>query len=395
LQRLNAARSRWQKGNSNSFQAQFDCMYGVAGAQGGCDPAQIANQDLILGFMCATGVAWCQGTGWADELAAMTGQSLLSGMTGIDGGGDAGGSSDMAVAEFGSEAIDDFNDVSVVSSGCGQSFTPGTGVLLASGKPVPIASLKPGDKILATNTKTGKTSPETVAAVEVNHDTDLYNLRVKTSHGITIIHTTSSHLFWDPSLNKFLPASNLKPGTHLKTPDGQSAVVVGGSVPAVRDGWMWDLTVQDDHDFYVEPVAVLPPSRAGPTAIAVLVHNCGGDDPVTLYRSPGEGNKASEANGLNAANHSGDHPTAYLGGQPEASAQYAGNGHEPGFWQYTMKPGFREAFGNLEFPLPNTDAVSGLTEWRIPASRFGEFNSYIDQDQTVWWESYNGYFWRG
>jgi len=42
---------------------------------------------------------------------------------------------------------------------------------------------------------------------------------------------------------------------HLKTPDGQSAVVVGGSVPAVHDGWMWDLTVpgNNDHDFYVLP----------------------------------------------------------------------------------------------------------------------------------------------
>ena len=52
---------------------------------------------------------------------------------------------------------------------------------------------------------------------------------------------------------------------HLKTPDGQTAVVVGGSVPAVHDGWMWDLTVpgDDDHDFYVEPATVLPPTRPG------------------------------------------------------------------------------------------------------------------------------------
>jgi hypothetical protein len=66
-------------------------------------------------------------------------------------------------------------------------------------------------------------------------------------------------------LDKFLPASNLKPGTHLKTPDGQSAVVVGGSVPAVHDGWMWDLTVpgNNDHDFYV--------TVSGGTG--VLVHN--------------------------------------------------------------------------------------------------------------------------
>jgi len=86
---------------------------------------------------------------------------------------------------------------------------------------------------------------------------------------------SSSHLFWNPSLDYgWIPAKHLKPGMHLKTPDGQVAVVVGGSVPAVQDGGMWDLTVQDDHDFYVEPAAVLPPVRAGPSEVAVLVHNC-------------------------------------------------------------------------------------------------------------------------
>ncbi len=50
--------------------------------------------------------------------------------------------------------------------------------------------------------------------------------------------------------------------------------MLSGSVPAVHNGWMWDLTVQDDHDFYIEPATVLPPSHAVATA-AVLVHNCG------------------------------------------------------------------------------------------------------------------------
>jgi hypothetical protein len=54
----------------------------------------------------------------------------------------------------------------------------------------------------------------------------------------------------------------------------------GGATPKDHDGWMWDLTVQDDHDFYVEPAAALPPTRAGPTPVPVLVHNCGG----TVYR---------------------------------------------------------------------------------------------------------------
>jgi len=54
-------------------------------------------------------------------------------------------------------------------------------------------------------------------------------------------------------------------------------VVVGGSVPAVHGGWMWDLTVpgNNDHDFYV---------NVGATSI--LVHNqnapgCGPEEFVT------------------------------------------------------------------------------------------------------------------
>ena len=152
----------------------------------------------------------------------------------------------------------------------GQSFTPATRVLLASGKTAPISHLKPGDKVLARDTATGKNQPETVTAVLVHHDTNLYNLKVRSGGRTEVIHTTSSHLFWDPSLDKgWIPANHLKPGEKLKTPEGQPAVVVGGSVPAVHDGWMWDLTVpgNNDHDFYV--VVVGGRSASG----AVLVHN--------------------------------------------------------------------------------------------------------------------------
>ena len=41
------------------------------------------------------------------------------------------------------------------------------------------------------------------------------------------------------------------------------ATVLDGYEPHQHDGWMWDLTVTADHDFYV---------RAAGTA--VLVHNC-------------------------------------------------------------------------------------------------------------------------
>jgi hypothetical protein len=61
----------------------------------------------------------------------------------------------------------------------GQSFTAAARVLLANGKAVPISSLKPGEKVLATNTKTGKTRAETITAVLVHHDTNLYDLTIK------------------------------------------------------------------------------------------------------------------------------------------------------------------------------------------------------------------------
>jgi RHS repeat-associated protein len=147
----------------------------------------------------------------------------------------------------------------------GDSFTPATKVLLASGAAVPISQLRPGEKVLAVNTRTGKTQAETVTAVLVHHDSDLYDLKIR-DHGKTaVIGTTASHLFWDPSPHPaWIPAGHLTPGTHLKTPDGQPAVVAGGSVPAGHDGWMWDLTIQNDHDFYVVVT----------TTVAVLVHNC-------------------------------------------------------------------------------------------------------------------------
>jgi hypothetical protein len=86
------------------------------------------------------------------------------------------------------------------------------------------------------------------------------------------------------SLNQWLPASNLKPGEHLKTPDGTLAVADGGSVPAQHDGWMWDLTVpgNNDHDFYVLAANAGQPGNGRHTYYVeagntpVLVHNSAG-----------------------------------------------------------------------------------------------------------------------
>lgn len=168
----------------------------------------------------------------------------------------------------------------------GESFTASTKVLLASGKAIPISQLKTGMKVLATNTTTGKTQVETVTAVLVHYDTDLYDLTIRAGKTTSVIDTTSNHLFYVPGAGgrggRWVKAGALKWGTHLRAPSGgDAATVVGGRVPAQQDGWMWDLTVpgNNDHDFYVV---------AGGTL--VLVHNfeCYPDPPRFAADSNGE-----------------------------------------------------------------------------------------------------------
>jgi hypothetical protein len=147
---------------------------------------------------------------------------------------------------------------------CGLSFTPGTKVLLANGKAVPISSLKPGEKVVSTSTKTGKTQAGTIAAVQVHHDTNRYDLTVRARGRTAVIHTTSNHPFWDATTHRWVKAGALRYGTHLRTAAGGTATVLGGHAPRHRSGWMWDLTIPGNHDFYV---------IAADTD--VLVHNCG------------------------------------------------------------------------------------------------------------------------
>ena len=118
---------------------------------------------------------------------------------------------------------------------------------------------------MATDTKTGKSRTETFTRVLVHHDNDLYDLKIRSGHSSSVIDTTSSHLFWVPGAGghggRWVKAAALRYGTHLRTPGGTAATVVTGWVHVQRDGWMWDLTITSDHDFYID------------TTADVLVHN--------------------------------------------------------------------------------------------------------------------------
>ncbi len=169
----------------------------------------------------------------------------------------------LVTDEAGTVADDDALSDAAASCG-GESFTAGTKVLLASGAAIPISSIRRGEKVLAVNVRTGRAGAEDVVAVLVHYDTGRYHLRVRTARGFAIIDTTSNHLFWDPAARRWVKAGALLPGGLLRSLGAARVTVAGGRSLASRAGWMWDLTVHADHDFYIDT-----------TAGSVLVHNDG------------------------------------------------------------------------------------------------------------------------
>jgi len=153
-----------------------------------------------------------------------------------------------------------------------ESFTPTTLVKMANGTTEAIKDIKIGDKVLATNPKTGVTVAETVTATNIHDDSDLMDVVVRSIQGEQTIHATDRHPFWDETTNTWTLAENLHSGDLLKTLDGQVATVAR-TVQLPGNAIMWDLTVSTDHDFYV--------SVGAGSQTAVLVHNCGDLDSLS------------------------------------------------------------------------------------------------------------------
>ncbi len=155
-----------------------------------------------------------------------------------------------------------------ISTCGGNSFVPGTEVLLADGEQKPIEKIKTGDKVLATDPKTGRTTAEPViASFGGIHYKNLVKITVDTGggrgHKTGVIIATEHHRFWDPATRTWIRADHLTGRATLRTATGRPVDVLSATRypghPAVRD-----LTIADLHTYYVE---------AGP--VPVLVHNAG------------------------------------------------------------------------------------------------------------------------
>nr|WP_246421894.1 RHS repeat-associated core domain-containing protein [Nocardiopsis mwathae] len=182
----------------------------------------------------------------------------------------------------------------------GNSFIPGTGVLMADGSKKPIEDVDVGDKVIATDPETGEQSEKTVLATIVGAGSkDLVEITIDTTTerpadtelspdkgglngngglpgplaGGDIIISTEGHPFWVPELGEWLDAGDLRPGMWLETSSG-TWVQVTATRAWTQPAKVHNLTVEGVHTFNVAVGA----------SSDVLTHNCGGSINPGLVR---------------------------------------------------------------------------------------------------------------
>ncbi|WP_018349385.1 polymorphic toxin-type HINT domain-containing protein [Longispora albida] len=162
------------------------------------------------------------------------------------------------------DGVDKADDVADDGGGC-HSFDPATPVLMADGTAKPIADIREGDQVTATDPATGDTTSQPVTQLHINQDEELTDLTVATPAGTTAtLYTTQNHPFWNATTGQWAHAATLLPGEQLRTPAGET-VAVRDVRSYIGSKQMRDLTVAVIHTYYV---------IAGATP--VLVHNVNG-----------------------------------------------------------------------------------------------------------------------
>jgi hypothetical protein len=140
-------------------------------------------------------------------------------------------------------------------------------VLLADGTTKRIAAVRVGDKVLATDPLTGRTTPEKVTDRHRNLDRDFADVTVvEADGGRAIIRTTADHPIWNATDRRWNAAADLESRDALRTARGRATVADVHRYAGAR--FMHNLTVANVHTYYV---------LAGRTP--VLVHNCEADVP--------------------------------------------------------------------------------------------------------------------
>ncbi|WP_328414322.1 polymorphic toxin-type HINT domain-containing protein [Streptomyces violaceus] len=171
------------------------------------------------------------------------------------------------------------------------SFVPGTRVLMADGSTKPIEKVEVGDKVVATDPKTGRTSVQTATATILGKGTkrlvkvtlSIHDGSSKSSTKTTTITATAGHPFWVPSLREWIDAGELKPGQWLQTSSGTWVQVGAVEAWTAAGATVHNLTVTESHTYYVLA-----------RTTTVLVHNCGDAQALAARASEIHGQAGSD-----------------------------------------------------------------------------------------------------
>ncbi|MFJ7154623.1 RHS repeat-associated core domain-containing protein [Streptomyces sp. NPDC101118] len=260
----------------------------------------------------------------ADETATTAAQKADS------GGGGGGGNADSSAG---------------ATCRPGNSFVPGTKVLMADGSTKAIEDLKPGDEVAAKEPETGKAGSKKVAAtiigkgaknlVRITLDLD-GDKGTKTS----TVTATDGHPFWVPELRKWLKATDLTPGDWLETGAG-TRIQITAVTRWTQRSTVHNLTVTDIHTYFV---------LAGATPI--LVHNCGGT--ATVSYDPDMGSTGHAIIRIDMADGRSQITEQVINGIPARQGQYNG-------LPTTGAHAFPEDLGpntrSLTFDLPDAESA--------------------------------------
>ncbi|MFC5074067.1 Hint domain-containing protein [Kitasatospora cinereorecta] len=163
------------------------------------------------------------------------------------------------------------------------SFLPGTLVLLADGRRVPIETVRTGMRVEASDPGTGASGGRPVTRTFTTYDDkEFTRLTVRTPSRTAVVTATDSHPFWLADERRWADAGDIRPGARLRTDLGGSLRVLAARHYVQRQ-ITHDLAVEGVHTYFV-----------GVGAANALVHNNDCDmsgDEVEAARKPdvGEG----------------------------------------------------------------------------------------------------------
>ncbi|MFI5495785.1 polymorphic toxin-type HINT domain-containing protein [Actinoplanes sp. NPDC051859] len=169
------------------------------------------------------------------------------------------------------DAMKIFKKLDDKAEGCvssGNSFVPETPVLMADGSRKPIAQVRVGDKVRATDPETGRTAAKPVTATIVGSGAKkLVDITVDTDgdkgKATAKLIATDRHPFWVPQSRIWTDATALAPGMRLQSAAGEQIEIEGVQRRSAK-ATVHNFTVAGFHTYYV---------LAGNTS--VLVHNTG------------------------------------------------------------------------------------------------------------------------